>query len=152
MCMIPSLPLRVLTRRPRGLRSDKLARYPTTPRSRVSLNAKPGHPRFLRTRYRTFTATFRLRPLAKLALIWSNAELKETGRKDYNSIMPFRLRTSSVGGTQEKQKPLKDLRIEAAMASLTLARRRRGTSRYNPKAVRSLERHLREARAGRNDW
>ena len=41
VCMIPPLPLRVLTRLPRGLRSDKLARYPTTPRSRVSLNAKP---------------------------------------------------------------------------------------------------------------
>ena len=51
-----------------------------------------------------------------------------------------------------KEKSLKDLRIEAAMASLTRARRRRGTPRYYPEAVRFLERHLREARAGRNDW
>ena len=41
VCMIPSLPLRVLTRRPRGLRSDKLARQVTTPRSRVPVNGKP---------------------------------------------------------------------------------------------------------------
>jgi hypothetical protein len=51
-----------------------------------------------------------------------------------------------------KNKSLKDLRIEAAMASLTRTRRRRGISRYDPEAVRFLERHLREARAGRNDW
>ena len=51
-----------------------------------------------------------------------------------------------------KEKSLKDLRIEAAMASLTRARRRRGTSRYDPEAIRFLERHLRAARAGRNDW
>ena len=51
-----------------------------------------------------------------------------------------------------KEKSLKDLRIEAALTSLTMARRRRGTSRYDPGAVRFLENHLREARAGRNDW
>jgi len=51
-----------------------------------------------------------------------------------------------------KEKSLKDLRIEAAMVSLTRARRRRGTSRYDREAVRFLERHLLEARAGRNDW
>ncbi len=39
--MIPSLPLRVLTRRPRGLRSDKLLVNQRHPRSRVSLNDKP---------------------------------------------------------------------------------------------------------------
>jgi hypothetical protein len=51
-----------------------------------------------------------------------------------------------------KEKSLKDLRIEAALTSLTMARRRRGTSRYDPGAVRFLEKHLREVRAGRNDW
>jgi len=51
-----------------------------------------------------------------------------------------------------KEKPLKDLRIEAALTSLSMARRHRGTSRYDPGAVRFLQKHLREARAGRNDW
>jgi hypothetical protein len=51
-----------------------------------------------------------------------------------------------------KEKSLKDLRIETALTSWTMARRRRGTSRYDPGAVRFLEKHLREARAGRNDW
>lgn len=51
-----------------------------------------------------------------------------------------------------KEKSLKELRIEAARTSLTRARQHRGTSSYWPEAVRFLERHLREARAGRNDW
>jgi hypothetical protein len=51
-----------------------------------------------------------------------------------------------------KEKSLTELRVEAARASLTKARQGRGTPNYYPGAVRFLEKHLREARAGRNDW
>ena len=51
-----------------------------------------------------------------------------------------------------KEKSLRELRIEVARTSLTRARQSRGTSSYWPEAVRFLEKHLREAQAGRNDW
>jgi hypothetical protein len=48
-----------------------------------------------------------------------------------------------------KEKSLKELRIEAAQTSLTHARQRRGTSRYDREAIRLFERHLREVQAAK---
>jgi hypothetical protein len=71
------------------------------------------------------------------------------GLRQYYVLSP----TNVVSWWQaRKEKSLKELRIEAARASLIRARQRRGTSGYWPGAVRFLERHLREAQAGRNDW
>jgi hypothetical protein len=48
-----------------------------------------------------------------------------------------------------KTKPLKELQLETAQASLTRARQRRGTSGYSREAVRFLEGHLRELKVAK---
>ena len=48
-----------------------------------------------------------------------------------------------------KAKPLKELQLETAQASLTQARQQRGKSGYSREAVRFLERHLRELKAAK---
>ncbi len=48
-----------------------------------------------------------------------------------------------------KAKPLKELQLETAQASLTQARQRRGKSGYSREAVRFLEAHLRELKVAK---
>jgi hypothetical protein len=48
-----------------------------------------------------------------------------------------------------KAKPLKELQLETAQASLTQARQRRGKSGYSREAVRFLEGHLRELKVAK---
>ena len=68
------------------------------------------------------------------------------GYRQYYVLSPKNV----VGWWQaRKAKPLKELQLETAQASLTQARQLRGKSGYSREAVRFLERHLRELKVAK---